>query len=209
MASVTFIGESGDSHSTWGSLRAPLFVCQVGISIPEYFWDAFATDCWADYTKHSAGYLKPYSELLKANWFGGPYPNGGLSYSTYGTNIGANFEYIEDYVNAYLAVGISVMYSWYMNPPDPGSSKMYDPDWTVIGNSYDYETTKSRLIGGVVSITIGSSSYTVTIDEDMFPVDFYPNPSPESPATGGSHIATIPTEPGMSLAYTVDSVTLP
>lgn len=139
---------------------------------------------------YSHEYMKSYGELLKAF----PYSIGyeGLDrYSPYqSTPIGLNMQidYDSDVseVHVYLAFGYGTIY---------GMTSDYPEQEVYIGNRFDFESVKSRLIGTVVNVTYskidGSSTTTnVVIDADMFPDNYTPNPGGWSPMGAGTHIET-------------------
>lgn len=206
------IGEDpGGSLSTWASIRAPLFVSRISghgfAEEPTYpdNWSNFG----AYYEKHDSGYLEQKSGLIKAvPFYGGQTVN--FAWSTYSTNVGVNFEYISSgeetsTYDVFLAVGFASF-------PDGNTEGIRKPEQVLISDRYDYETTKSRLLGGVVSVNIeGYGTYYVTIDDNMFPVNYYPLDDWPAFNKGGTFIDTIeiPNIPGSYPEYTVNYVDLP
>lgn len=164
----------GDSGKTWACLRAPVFTDGLVFNGDPYSgnWPVYLSTNWNQ--GHSAGYPSGCTELLKAFPFSWSYA--GLDeWSPYGnTPIGlcSKSEYYEGGgfdVFIYLAFGNGRTYGM----TNPATNSVF------IGNKFDYNSVRSRLLGATVNVTyflINGQEYTtdVVITEDMFPSDHTP-----------------------------------
>lgn len=213
----TNINIGGASGKTWASVRAPLF---TGRTYGYNYGGGPFPDNWSDATKHSSGYLNPYSDMLKAYPFYVTTTGGtGEQNVMYSTPVGINAKQINfvPFVGYDLELCLAIGQAAF-NYDLPVRTEYY-PYGVFIGNKFDYNTVKQNFLGAVVNLTYHLQDGTpvttdVTITADMFPPDYTPAEYPSYPIAGGTYFQTISisfTQPDNRPYpwWTINSVTLP
>jgi len=207
--------------TTWATVRAPVFKGDGFYIDNSTFPMTVYSESWAK--NKDAGYPYALTDIRKAfSYMDSGTPGVYDSYTgNASTAIGCNSLYQEGGgENYYLTLGMGVRIT-----TTADSSLVYNGYRSGFINfsgpliGYDYESTKSRMLGGTVNLTYYSwdgvpVTTDVTITEDLFPDDVFPTDYEQCRV--GVFIASIPPFPGGGAPYlrpepwwTINSVTLP